>query len=572
MQISAGLWLPSDGAITGVITGTPPALPFPGGTRRGEDLEFPDLVDFVAAVRGLHDDGVQVEGMPLGYAEWLVASRGAGEARQMDWDAVPEETAAVIKPHQRACIEAAINLHGGRSLIGLGMGTGKTLIGCLLAVHYGPRILLIVPKAVVTKWRAEFSKWTGLPRPSVLKSGSDANVGQCVVTTFEMCKANRAVLSTAWDVVVVDECHNLKGADTVRSREIIPLLRRTPAVVLLSGTPVENSPGELFGVMSALHPRVFRDRKTFTARYADGKIGRRGVWEETGAKNLDELAALVGKTMYRDWKIKPVDVPFARIMVKIKPKDAQARVLAQLRSRQRELCTLEARAMDDGAKLRVKRMQDLHSNLMWKTNGELKVPLIGDWIDLLIQSNPDRKIAFFTQFVETTEAVRACVQGLVDQEQEGQGGEVEVITGETSTKERDRIVQGLQQIDSGPRYAVCTIGTCREGIDLCPGVSLIVFVEMHGTPTKMLQTEGRAFRIGAVRDVTAYWLILTGSSDEQIMEKVQRRNSNNVQILDGNKRVRLGFDQEGAEKGAQKGRNSQVLGGNKRARVDKEGD
>jgi superfamily II DNA or RNA helicase len=75
---------------------------------------------------------------------------------------------------------------------------------------------------------------------------------------------------------------------------------------------------------------------------------------------------------------------------------------------------------------------------------------------------------------------------------------------------------------SGDGAAVSTIFAVTTGIDLVE-FDTVIFVGLDWVPSRILQAEARAHRIGQLRSVTVYFLIGRGTIDEVVRERVIER-------------------------------------------------
>jgi SNF2 family DNA or RNA helicase len=85
-----------------------------------------------------------------------------------------------------------------------------------------------------------------------------------VLTTYEMINLPAApgephLAGEHWPAIVIDEAHRLKNADSKLTRELEQF--RFDHVVLLTGTPLQNNPGELFTLIHFIQPVEFPVRE-----------------------------------------------------------------------------------------------------------------------------------------------------------------------------------------------------------------------------------------------------------------------------------------------------------------------
>jgi SWI/SNF-related matrix-associated actin-dependent regulator of chromatin subfamily A-like protein 1 len=89
-------------------------------------------------------------------------------------------------------------------------------------------------------------------------------------------------------MIISDEAHYIKSRDAKRSKRLMPLYQRAEHLLLLTGTPILNTPTELYNLIRILRPDVTPSFNMFTQRYCDPRPGRYGM-EYTGATCKQEL-------------------------------------------------------------------------------------------------------------------------------------------------------------------------------------------------------------------------------------------------------------------------------------------
>ena len=463
-----------------------------------------------------------------------------------NWRSVPVTTMGVIMEHQKSGVNQIVEIFGGRCLLALKPGLGKTMIACLAATHYGKRILVICPASKRMDWRLEFVKWTGL----TLK-------GVCVRSFNEM-RTSDDLLNRDWDCVVVDECHKLKR-DSDQTLKILPLLKRVDSVLLLSGTPVENRPCELFNQLSAVRPDIFCHRETFTERYADGKIGSRG-WEERGATYLEELAAIMKRVMYRRNDVVVVEHPIERKLIYLAPTDEEFEVLEKQEDRRKKLAIAEENAKTPLEKTIIVKARNKHINEMWRTSGQFKAEVALERVKAIVKAHPSEKVIVYCFHRNNAEAVKTMMDTL---------GKTVLVTGSTPEKKRQELLNRLANPSSPTRFGVLTISAIGEAVNLAPGVSVVIFLELDRTPSKMAQAEARAHRIKCVKTVSTYWILLNQSSDELLFNKLMDKTKIANTIMGGGEDFKFVYEERPANLVGTKEKKKRVTAAKKRVKVEK---
>ena len=432
--------------------------------------------------------------------------------QEFDWEAVQKDTLSKIMEHQIRAINEVVTVHNGRCLVALPPGTGKTLIGCLCIAHYiTTNALVCCPASKVADWKSEIKQWIGRD-----------NVKVC---SFDCLSRDEESKSTKWDVIIVDESHNLKN-DCARTVSLKQMMLNAKALILLSGTPQESAPSELYNQLNLIRPDLFHKRETFVERYMEVKVDSAGNQQSSGAKNLDELAVLLERFMFRTSDAKAVDVNLERFIVHFEPTAEQIDEMQRFHLNHEDTIRRSGKNREDILRKR-------YALDTWKMAGRFKSDSITDWLgDLVRKTHKDEKVAVYVCHLDVADKLHAYLSTI---------DETVLITGKVSAKKRDNMIKGLAQKKGGPRFGVLTMNSVGDGINLVPGVSVVVLAELHMTPSKMEQVEKRAHRKGAERNVTTYWCILDKSSDRTRLNRLQQKKKINGTVLDFNKRSKISF-------------------------------
>ncbi|OWJ63526.1 helicase [Paraburkholderia caledonica] len=195
-----------------------------------------------------------------------------------------------VVPYQLDPALQALNQPRSRILIADAVGLGKTLEAGILATELiqrgrGKRILVVTQKAMLTQFQKEW--WSRFTIPLVrLDSVGLARVRNRIPTnhnpfnyfdrsiiSIDTLKSNleyRNYLENAWwDIIVIDECHNVaaragEGGLSRRARLARLLSSRSDTLMLLSATPHDGSARSFASLMSLLDPTAIPDPDNYT--------------------------------------------------------------------------------------------------------------------------------------------------------------------------------------------------------------------------------------------------------------------------------------------------------------------
>ena len=266
-----------------------------GDDRAGDvfAMSFPDR-DPVSIWQG--------KGLDVGFSDPFSEEMYRGEIARRHHRVQPEGMALNLYDYQQADVALALEREG--LLVAHGPGVGKTAIAIgtgheLLNRGQIPRVVAIIPAALRTQWRDEIVRFRGCDPDDVVVIAGDKRKR---MAAWERAGDARWVLVHYQAVIlpddqkhlerlcpgallVLDECHRVKSHQAKSTKVIQKLARKASRRLGLSGTPVENQPGEWYNVLSLLIPGIFGTPTDFLNRYSFPAPF--GGFE--GARNLPEL-------------------------------------------------------------------------------------------------------------------------------------------------------------------------------------------------------------------------------------------------------------------------------------------
>lgn len=435
-------------------------------------------------------------------------------------------------------------------------GTGKTYItGGIVErlvneYHEEFQALIIVPLTnIESTWTAFFHK--NLPHVSIARSVEELATlprPRVLLVHYEMLpklverykKFMRAMLR--WHLIVYDESQRLKSHSTLNARTAAKLHDAGAFKVILSGTPMDEEPQDLWGQFRFLNCEVIGDRwKDFEREYfepiefPDLTGVRRGSWR--WHKLMREIGMKKSKRKFDDTKLPKFIsriAPFCRRITKDDVLDLpQVTVVhedVQLRGDQRMLYdelrdTLVAKAYDITAPLKVTqltKLQQITGGIVIDDNGEKHV--VGRAkirrLRVILKRLGDEKVVIFARYVAEVDAIADECRDM--------GRSVETITGATPKTDRGKIVRQFQK--DGLQTIVSQIKTGGVGIDLFASRHLVIY-----SPTFSYidfdQAIARVHRRGQTREVFIHLLRAKNTVDEYVYASLVRKDKRTKVVL-----------------------------------------
>ena len=179
-----------------------------------------------------------------GILSYLIAKQLAGDKEEdgKPWhkkaDLLPGTS---LQPHQQRLEEEAE--HGPlRKLMVWGVGSGKSLGSIAASETRKEPYVAVVPASLRNNFRKELDRWTDHQTPTEVMSYSAIAQGK---------------QPQHYKSIIADEAQNLKNPDSLRTQKFMQLARQADQVLMLSGTPLVNRPGDLAVPTEVLTGRHF---------------------------------------------------------------------------------------------------------------------------------------------------------------------------------------------------------------------------------------------------------------------------------------------------------------------------
>lgn len=199
------------------------------------------------------------------------------DIEQQELDAESHPLSVKLHSYQEWCVQKmAVFCNAGLgAILADEMGLGKTVQAIALAakvVEKSGSILIVVPPVLIPNWRRELARFCPSMRVGVMHrpSGQDVfpdeyNQFDVVITSYSTLTGSRGDLellnTKTWELVVIDEAQFIKNPDAQRALAVKRLNR--VASLALSGTPVENSPLDIWSLAEFIFPSLLGARSDF---------------------------------------------------------------------------------------------------------------------------------------------------------------------------------------------------------------------------------------------------------------------------------------------------------------------
>ncbi len=393
------------------------------------------------------------------------------EARSYNLTAWPLRVSRNPFPHQREALQVWWRL-GGRGLVILPTGTGKTFVAILAINHVGRPTLVVTPTIdLMSQWYSELR--VAFDVPIGLLGGGNHDIQPLTVTTYDSAHMYVERWGHRFGLIVFDECHHLPGASYMAAA----IGAIAPYRLGLTATP-ERADGQEVMLDSLIGPIVYRR----------------------------EIKELSGEFL--------ADYQTQRLYVELTEEDAMA--YQQALDHYRQFCS------DRGFSMAGKQgMQRFIQETSRSREGRaafqayreqrrlaLAAPAKLQLLAKLLDAHRNDRMLIFTY--DNATVYQIARQYLVP-----------AITHQTKMKERRHILEGFQR---GDYSVIVTSRVLNEGVDV-PAANVGIVLSGTSTVTEHVQRLGRLLRKHGDKQALLIEVVTRGTVEEFNSERRRQHHA-----------------------------------------------
>jgi superfamily II DNA or RNA helicase len=415
------------------------------------------------------------------------------------------------------------------------MGLGKTLQVIALMLKRQPEVkqpaLLVLPASLLGNWQAELARFspglrffvahpsaTERPQLNLAAEQPESLLHghyDVVITTYTLIQRFEKWQQCQWSLIVLDEAQAIKNPGSQVARCVKRL--RGSTRLALTGTPVENQPGDLWSLFDFLNPGLLG--------------GSSGEFAETLAQGSGDgfralrrlLSPYLLRRLKTDPRIVPDLPPKTELRAYCRLTRRQATLYAKLVDQLQRLLANEALEADQrqgqvlGYLQKFKQICNHPSHWSgdgaWRPEDSGKFKRLGEITrELALRGE---RVLIFTQFQET------CAP-LADYLSQIWGRPGLILHGGTPVARRAELVADFQQPD-GPPFMVISVKAGGTGLNLT-AASHVIHFDRWWNPAVENQATDRAYRIGQQQPVMVHLFITQGTIEARIDSLLRQKS------------------------------------------------
>lgn len=402
----------------------------------------------------------------------------------------------------------------------------------------GP-FLVVVPLSTMPAWADTFNNWTP-DLNYVVYNGNEAarniireyellvdgNVRKvkfnALLTTYEYILQDSSFLSQIkWQFMAVDEAHRLKNRDSQLYAKLMDF--GAPSRLLITGTPMQNTLGELSALMDFLMPGKVTVEENIDLQ------------SETASQKIAELTNAISPYMIRRTKQKVENdlPPKTEKIIRVELSDVQLEYY-------KNILTRNYAALNQGAKGQKQSLLNIMMELKKASNHPFMFPNAEE----RILAGSDRREDILRALITSSGKMMLLDRLLAKLKKEGhrvlifsqmvrmldilgdylhlRGYQFQRLDGTIAAGPRRMAIDHFNAPDSNDFCFLLSTRAGGLGINLMTADTVILF-DSDWNPQADLQAMARAHRIGQKNPVSIYRLVSKDTVEEEVLERARNK-------------------------------------------------
>lgn len=412
------------------------------------------------------------------------------------------------------------------------MGCGKTITSIAVAgalYQFGKinRILIVAPLSILGVWDEEFEKFADFPYTLTVLKGSSSKKKeqleevsdkglQIVVVNYESAwRLERELLRYNADLIIADEGHKIKSAQTSVSKSMHTLGDRARYRMLLTGTLITNKEIDVFSEYRFINSDIFgtsfyafRNRYFDMLGYGNHTPVFRKYLREDFLKKMHSVA-------YRVTKAECLDLP--EITEEVRTVELEPKAMKLYSNLEKESYTQMAGSEVSAVNVltRLLRLSQITGGHLTDDEGDdnavstAKLEALSDIVDSAVAEG--KKLVVMARFIPELNDIQELL------EKKGIG--YAVVRG--GVKNRDEEIRRFQE-DDDCRIFVGQIAAAGLGITLT-AASTMVFYSLDYSMSNFEQAKARIHRVSQKENCLYIYLIAKNTVDRKVLRSLRNK-------------------------------------------------
>jgi SWI/SNF-related matrix-associated actin-dependent regulator 1 of chromatin subfamily A len=411
--------------------------------------------------------------------------------------------------HQKEAIEKLVR--NKKFILADDMGLGKTTATIIAALETGSKkILIVCPASLKINWQREIENYSD--RSVYISEGKKfSDEHDFVIINYDILKNfhdpkkkdESTILKSNFDLIIMDEAHMISNPQAQRTKIVNDIAQKSTRVWLLSGTPMTSRPMNYYNLLNLVDSPVAMNWMAYAKRYCNGfqfSVGKRKVWNVTGASNLDELRDRTQTHILRRLKEDVLDLPekiITPVYLRLKSKDYEDLMGEYFDWYDNNSEESSSLTLQFGKLMKVRK---IIASEKVKSTIELAENII----------DQGKKVIIFTNFTDTLQEIYNHF-----------GKSAVYLDGSCSKPHRQNSVDEFQTNDK-IKVFVGNLKAAGVGLTLT-SAEAVIMNDLSFVPAEHSQAEDRSHRIGQKNSTSVYYPIFENTIEGAIYDILNRK-------------------------------------------------
>jgi len=325
-------------------------------------------------------------------------------------------------------------------------------------------------------------------------------------------------------MMIIDESTTIKNPQAKRTKNILALAKESKYRRILTGSPVTQSPMDLWAQMDFLDPEILGQSSfyAFRTKYAvmitaTAAGGTHKYQKIVKFRNLKNLGEKVSPHSYRILKKDCLDLPEKSFVKReIELSDEQKKAYAEMKSNATTILKGQS-ATALNVLTQLIKLHQITCGHMKTDDGEI-INLRNSRLDELMQilGETTGKVIIWANYVHDIRNIERAIK-----DEYGQDSYC-TYYGATKSEDRQNCIKKFQEPSNPVRFFIGNTQTGGYGITLTEA-STVIYYSNNYDLEKRIQSEDRAHRIGQKNPVLYIDLVAKGTVDEKIIQSLRNK-------------------------------------------------
>ena len=325
-------------------------------------------------------------------------------------------------------------------------------------------------------------------------------------------------------MMIVDESTTIKNPQAKRTKNILSLAKETKYRRIMTGSPVTQSPMDLWSQMDFLDPEILGQSSfyAFRTRYAimitaNAAGGTHKYQKIVKFKNLAQLGQLVSPHSYRILKKDCLDLP-DKVYTKreVELSDEQKQAYAEMKTNAMTMLKGQS-ATALNVLTQLIRLHQITCGHMKTDDGDI-INFKNLRLDELMQilGETTGKVIIWANYIHDILSIEKAIK-----EEFGRNSYC-TYYGATKAEDRQKCIYDFQNSENDCRFFIGNTQTGGYGITLT-AASTVIYYSNNYDLEKRIQSEDRAHRIGQKNSVLYIDMVAKGTVDDKIIKSLRNK-------------------------------------------------